>query len=409
MKLRFAFFAVAVVLAACGTESTSTPVDQSTQDSKEIIGGFDARAKVLDAVGTVGTIDDSGNYSFFCTATLITPDTVLTARHCAMVIDTSSPLYGMKLVNLIPIYFAVGADATKPAKVVEAIAADLSPVDQGGWVAMGNDVAVYHLIQPITDDAPIKVATGALAATDVNKGFAMVGYGSKDNYEDLTGYLSSTRATGKATLRALEGKDFELMYGNYETFFKFMVSVYGLAIATEYEDVIRGWYDGYKVLSGYEAYTGHVAGDAQACHGDSGGPLLGREKGEKAIFGVASGVFFSSQLTCDMGTFYGTIGAETQTFIKQAVRYTDPCGHGLTAAGYCDGDVAIRCSDKWEGDRRVTELDCSLLDQKCSVGASGRVGCGDDSVAPHAAAPTVREIRTAIVHTSHKPVMLPKK
>ena len=139
------------------------------------------------------------------------------------------------------------------------------------------------------------------------------------------------------------------------------------------------------------------------------GSLLGREKGEKAIFGVASGVFFSSQLTCDYGTFYGTIGAETQTFIKQAVRYTDPCSRGLTANGYCDGDTAIRCSDKWEGDRRLVELDCSALDQKCSVGASGRVGCGDDSVVAHPLAPTVKEIRTAIVHTSHKPVSLPTK
>jgi hypothetical protein len=137
--------------------------------------------------------------------------------------------------------------------------------------------------------------------------------------------------------------------------------------------------------------------------------LIGKEHGEKKVYGVASGVMSSTQLTCDYGAFYGIFGPETHTFIDQAVRYVDPCGHGLTANGYCDGDTAIRCSDKWEGDRRMVQVDCALLDQVCAVSATGRVACGDGSApVAHGAAPTVREIRTAIVKTAHRAALKAK-
>lgn len=411
MKLRYAMFAVAAVSASCGTGMmTSTETEPTTQESKEIIGGFDAKAKNLDAVGTVGTFDDEGNYSFFCTATLITPDTVLTAKHCAMITNPQSPLYKMKYVNLMQIFFAIGPDANHPAKIVEAIATDLSPIEEGGSAEIGNDVALYHLISPITDVTPMKVANAALVDSDINKGFAMVGYGSKDNYEDLTGFLSATRATGRTTLRALQGQNYQLMFGSWDAFFKAMASYFGTDVATEYIDVIQGWYDNTKLLTGYEAFTGHVAGDAQACHGDSGGPLVGREAGEKKIFGVASTVFFSSQLVCDYGTVYSTIGVETHKFIDEGVRYVDPCAGGLTAQGYCQGDTAVRCTDKWEGDRARSEIDCSLLDQVCVVGSNGRAACGDEEAArpQNRVAPTVTEIRQSIVNQSRKALELKK-
>lgn len=410
MNLRNSLFAAAAVFASCGNDVViAEENDLSTQDYKEIIGGFNANAKVLDAIGTVGTLDGD-TYSFFCSATLISPDTVLTAKHCAMVTDDTDPLFGLKYVNLMPIYFAVGPDANHPAKVIEAIAADLSPVSAGGSAAIGNDVAIYHLVEPITDVTPMKVADAPLSSKDVNKAFAMVGYGSKDNYEDLSGYLSATRATGRATLRALAGKNYELMFGSWEAFFKAMSEYYGSATANEYIDVIQGWYDETVVLNDYEVYTGHVAGDAQACHGDSGGPLVGRENGEKKIFGVASTVFFSTQMTCDYGTMYGSIGPKTKKMIDEGVRYVDPCAGGITVAGRCDGDVAVRCTDKWEGDRSRSEIDCSLLDQVCVIGANGRAGCSDEEEKPaaHPAAPTATQIRTSIVNTAHKMTKLGK-
>ncbi len=401
MKLRSALCVAAALLAACGvdTQAPAATPDESSSAVSNIIGGFDAKSASLNAIGTVGVVDESGQYYFFCTATLIGPSTVLTAKHCAMVTDDTSPLFGMKLVNLEQIFFAVGPDANSPVKVVEAIAADLSPVEQGGFVGLGNDVAIYHLVEPITDVTPVKVADAPLSDKQIGTGFVSIGYGSKDNFEDLTGWLSATRAAGKSTLRALEGKSFELMLGSFDVFYKQMVREYGIDIVTQYIDLITSWYNDTAILKDYEVWTGYAKGDAQTCHGDSGGPLLGKEGNEKKIFGVVSGGWHSTQLTCDYGTFYAAIGNETRTMITEALKYQDPCAGGITAAGQCNGDVATRCSDKWEGDRRLSQIDCSLLDQTCAM-VGGRVACVDadgtvsgEGTVTKGKAPTLVEIR----------------
>ncbi len=411
MTLRYALCAVGALLAACGTDAATGNADSTIQDSKEIIGGFDAKAKNLDAIGTIGTADPGQPYAFTCTATLIAPSLVITAKHCAMVTDTKSPLFGQKLVNLIPMYFAVGPDSNNPAKVVEIIATDLAAGNAGGASALGSDVALMHLVEPIVDVTPLKIATGDFSATDLNRGFASVGFGSKNNYEDLSGYQSATRSSGKATLRALEGKYYELMFGTWEKFFAAMKSYFGEALATRYEAVIHGWFDNTKILGGgYEIWAGAAAGDAQVCHGDTGGPLLGKENTEKKLFGIASSVFFSSQLVCDYGTTYATFGEKTRKMVSEGEKYVDPCGGRITAKGFCTGDVATRCTDKWEGDRSLSKIDCAVLDQKCVVTESGRVGCADANTLapPHPAAPTVKELRMSIVNASRNRVALPK-
>src|SRR3954470_19865194 len=124
----FRVLAAVALLTACAQQ----PADEGSID--DIIGGVDGSAKALNAVGTLGVKDSAGNYQFFCSASLIGPSTVLTAKHCTIVLD--GVLAGMKLVNLIPIYFALGPDAKHPLKVVEAIAADYSHLDQGGFVGL---------------------------------------------------------------------------------------------------------------------------------------------------------------------------------------------------------------------------------------------------------------------------------
>ncbi len=404
MKLRYALVVAGALLAACGDTTTPVTTDDQGQAAKEIIGGFDAKSPSLNAIGTIGALDDSGNYSFFCSATLIGPKLVLTAKHCAIVTDSSSPLYKMKLVNLIPIFFAVGADANNPAKVYEAIAADTSPVEEGGFVSLGNDVAVYHLAEAVEGVTPIKVGS-ALNEKNLNAKYVSIGYGSKDNYEDLSGILSATRSAGQNTLRALEGKSFQLME-SWDAFYKQMVAIYGKDIVDAYIDIVRGWYDNTEVLKGYEAWVGYSAGDVQTCHGDSGGPLIGREGGQKAIYGVVSGGWFSSQLTCDFGTFYATIGTETRTMLDTASKYVDPCV-GITVQGGCKGDVATRCTGKWEGDRRMSEIDCSLLDQTCAVGTDGKAACvnaadptSSNPTTVVGKAPSIGEIRKNVFNIS---------
>lgn len=366
----------ALALVACEGGATFTEQQQRENEAQELMRGFDAPGKALNAIGTVGMKGKDGKFEFFCTATLIAPDKVLTAKHCAIVLD--GPLTGMKLVNLVPVFFAIGPDSKNPIRLVEAIAADLSPVNEGGFVGLGNDVALYHLSEKITDVEPMAVTSASLAAGDLGRAYASIGYGSADNYEDLTGRLAATRKAGRTTLRALEGKAFELMLGSLDAFLNQMIGIYGQETVDIYKDIIVGWYNNTVILKDYEVWTGNTSGDSQTCHGDSGGPLVGRQNGKPIIYGVVSGGWFSSQLTCDYGTYYAAIGPRTQEMIAAAMQYADPC-MGLSAQGICDGDVARRCSDKWEGDRALTEFDCAMVGQVCGQGADGRAACLDSS------------------------------
>src|SRR5207237_8143012 len=135
------------------------------------------------------------------------------------------PAAGMKLVNLVPIYFAVGPDATNPVKVVEAIASSISPVEGGaGFVGLGNDVALYQLIEPIKDVTPFKVSEAPLkdaqgsSKGDIGTRFIGIGFGAKDIVEDITGERSGIRRMGSATLRALKGQSFQLLLGSFQAF-----------------------------------------------------------------------------------------------------------------------------------------------------------------------------------------------
>jgi hypothetical protein len=50
--------------------------------------------------------------------------------------------------------------------------------------------------------------------------------------------------------------------------------------------------------------------------------------------------------------------------------------------------VAKRCTDKWEGDRRLSVVDCASVGLVCKADAAGKVGCYDkDSTSPGTTAP----------------------
>ena len=408
------FLLVSILAAGCATDHATVEDFPYDGDGKSDIGGVEALGSSLNAIGTVGMMDGTGAYQFFCSASLIGPTTVLTAKHCAEVLGGA--LNGMKYVNLVPIYFAIGPDAKAPLRLVEAVAADLSPLDEGGFVGLGNDVAIYHLAEAVTDVKPLKVADIALAQGDVGKRFVGIGFGAKDVFEDLTGQLQAHRKMGSKTLQALSGKSFELMLGSIDAFLDQLAFVYGRDVVNQYRDSIQTWYDSTVIYQGYELWAGYAPGDTQTCHGDSGGPMIGKlSDGSKAIFGVVSGGWFSRDLTCDYGTFYASIGDKTHELIASALTWTDPCSDGLTVQGRCEGTVAARCTGKWEGNRRATRVDCDDVGLACGQDAAGQVACVDPAQPPPAhvdpgagmTAPTVTEVRTTVVEASRQALMQP--
>ena len=414
MKRSGSLLLCGVLAAGCAADRDTLEDFPYTGDEKGDIGGVEALGSSLNAIGTVGMMDN-GQYFFFCSAELIGPTTVLTAKHCGEILD--GPLAGMKYVNIVPIYFAVGPDANHPVRTVEAVAADLSPLDFGGFVGLGNDVSIYHLIEPITDIKPLQVSSVQFTQADINKRLVGIGYGAKDVFEDLTGQLEAHRRMGSKTLQALQGKSFELMLGSFDAFVDQLNHVYGPDVVSMYMDFIRQWYDSTVIYQGYEAWAGFAAGDTQTCHGDSGGPLIGKlSDGSKAIFGVVSGGWFSRDLTCDYGTFYATIGDKTQQLIQDALKWTDPCSD-LTVQGRCEGTVAARCTGKWEGNRRATRVDCDDVGLACGADAAGQVACVDPAqpAPPHVdpsagmTPPTITTVRSDVQlasrHANLQPVM----
>ena len=128
-----------------------------------------------------------------------------------------------------------------------------------------------------------------------------LGFGAQSVYEDLTGDLASTRQMGTETSRALSGKAFELMLGSFQAFYDQLVYEYGQDVVDENIDLVHQWYDQTTILPGYEAWYGHAAGDAQTCHGDSGGPVLHKatdagnltdRKNPRDVFNNISSPFF---------------------------------------------------------------------------------------------------------------------
>ncbi len=406
--------AATLALSACsGASQTNEPGQSEITDRDDaIFAGFDVKTTTLDAVGSLGVElrwpDRSGPvpanggspamYFPICTATLVGPNAVLTAKHCTWLFD------------IFPMYWAPGSEnAKEPTKKYRLVDAILASPSTGGSIGIGADVAVFF-----TDEtpsvAPIATADGALTTADLGRKFYAIGYGSQNNLQGGGLSLTGERKLGTLTLNAIEGKKFQLLFGSWEAF---LDNLAGMGVSIEAcladpacaESLEKTWAT--DMFPRYEAYLGNQPGDAQACHGDSGGPLLGTvfdastNTHRRSIHGVVSHGWFTPEQRC-YGNFYATFGPEVQPLLAQALTWVDPCGD-VTEQGSCMGGVATRCTRPKEGKRRVTSVDCAPLGLTCGEGSHGEASCVDPAasetttvaeVAP--VAPTEDEIRTAL-------------
>ncbi|MBM4373775.1 MAG: trypsin-like serine protease [Deltaproteobacteria bacterium] len=345
-----------VTLAGC----LGGDVDSGASD---IIGGVDASSPRLDAVGAMGTKDADGAFDYFCTATLIGPKAVLTAKHCATSAAGETPRLAYE-----KIYFAVGADSHAPKQVVQAVNVLLSPLDEGGMVDFGSDVAVYILAEPVKDVTPMPWAKAHLSGAEVGKKFAAVGYGVQDRQR-----TSGTRKAGTLTLQAVEGQPMHRIFPTREAFDAHMAKHESQAWIDANKTRLDELYD-LTLLAGHEAYLGMGPGDAQPCSGDSGGPLVATIDGKLTVVAVVSGSFKGASYPCStVGEVYATLGEKAQPMIDSA---TGPC-EGVSVEGHCDAfTTAVRCVAATEGPQQVTRTDCSILGQACGI-VEGKAACVD--------------------------------
>lgn len=423
--------AVSAITGCSGSEGEVTG-----EQSDPVIAGVPANGAALNAIGSIGyAYFDSGSgtwqYEPYCSGSLIGKQTVLTAKHCLQFFESDAQ-YGYKTM------FAIGPNAFAPERLLEVVAVERAPGNDGGFVGFGHDVGVMHLLEKVTDLTPLKV--GSLTDANIGKKYVDVGYGVRDN----TGAYGTRRA-GNVTLRALNGKVFEIIFGSFDRFKTWYLTgspetqalfqtgpvapaaflplarsllAHGVGeggatgeggegtggtgtagsapIGGEGPSVggeapiggegpggydpdafLRFIYDNTLLDEGYEAAFGGAPGDAQSCYGDSGSPIVKvSSSGVITAYAVVSGGLGSNSLMCDFGGVDAIFGPDVKSFLNTAIKWVDPC-KGLSVEGICSGATAKRCTSPNEGPRRLVSFNCKSIGQACAIQPDGTAGCSD--------------------------------
>lgn len=396
LRLTGGLLFVAASMFACGAADRSSPATESD----EIVGGVAAKSSRLDAVGSLGRVKPDGSFDYFCTATLVAPRLVLTAKHCAARKD--GPAY----TESETIHFAIGEDSKAPKRTIAIARTWMASMNEGGFVDRGSDVAIMALDEAVEDIEPLAIASDHVDASVVGSRVSAVGYGIRDVMR-----TSGQRRAGTLTVRATNGPLVQSAFATEEELLAFVRTEGGEAYSQERDEprVRELW--GKSILENRELFAGVAPGDAQPCSGDSGGPLVARTSGGLAVFAVVSGSFKLSNSYVNpcsvVGEVYATFPADVQAMFDEASASIDvappkrvpPSGvlagsgvavptagegedrcAGVPVEGRCEDGVVLRCIAASEGPPRVTRTDCSLLLQTC-----GPAPGAPDGGAPHAA------------------------
>lgn len=300
-----------VAASACAQAPNETEETVSTT-TQAILNGAPANEAKLGAVGALVYVIPDTDFVLdaFCSATLVAPKAVVTARHCTPQIDEA---FAGGLTPAV----AFGPDAFAPLQVVPItnyVAAPAAPGngDKGLLLDGGRDVAVAHLASVPAGIVPAKL--GEFKESMLGTKFQIAGFGMF-NFEAFYGQ----KFAGPATARATNGGWYSLLFnGNYQAFRNWYFNDAALAEPSEAE--AQKWWKQYKLENKYELLAGGLPGEAVACYGDSGGPLLlGTNANNLTVYGVSFAVEATFSTVCGLGGGYLVFNRKMLDFVQQSL------------------------------------------------------------------------------------------
>ena len=311
---RHAVTGLALSAASIGCSSPPPPAETGRECSvaQAIVGGEDAEAPRWSAVGSLGTLA-GGVFAPLCSATLVAPTVVLTAKHCY------SPLAARAATaDDHAIQFALGANGGMPSRMVAVSAGERLPPQEGGYTGLGSDLALYDLVTAIVEVVPMPLAPSTMTEADIGNSFVAVGFGVPRTRIDRR----NTRGLAPQTVRALRGNLVKMIFGTLDDCRsgRARIATYSTVCPLPVEDYWCDVVDSTDLLSGYEVWAG--ASDAQTCSGDSGGPLVmtGPESPVPHVVGVTSWGWASLAGDCAYGTVFALITDEARSAVVQRAR-----------------------------------------------------------------------------------------
>lgn len=311
VRRSFGFGAVlaltSVVLVGCSV-SVEAPTDGTESSAEAILNGSATDDPKYQAVGAlVVDIPDYEFYDVICSATLVAPTAILTARHCTPWIDTALELGGTP-------YMAFGSDAFAPDQLVPItgyVNAPPSPRHPGLLQDGGRDVAVAYLASAPVAIRPAKL--GHFEGDMLGKRFQIVGYGVSDEFG-----VYGAKFAGKATARAQAGRWYRLLFNRDKQAFLDWYFTDAATLPTPEEAEV--WWDGFWLEPHYELLAGGLPGEAVGCFGDSGGPIVrGTNARNLTVYGVSFAVEASFSEICTRGGAYAVLNKHMLRFVKNAL------------------------------------------------------------------------------------------
>ena len=360
---------------ACSDAAPSRAGLALGQRSDAIIGGLVASSPLLDHTGTLTyRFRETGQSDGLCSASLIGPQTLVTANHC---ISQMAFFEGAG----IDVFWAPGPDFRNPIDEIPVVAVASAPGEEPGFARFGRDVGVAHLDR-VSDGTP---TIGVQPFDPELLGVSMVtlGYG----ISSAAGLIDGLRHIGRETVSKVEGNAYEGLFGDFETFVE--LSITGEATDTDIIpsveadptladlDALRAEYDAALLIQDYEIVTGKAPGDTQSCELDSGGPLaLVNAEGTWDSYGVVSAGPRLPRPVCVFGQVFAVFGPDTFDFLEAERSWQDPCGD-VGVEGTCREDVLVRCDSSFERNvRQLLEDDCAAAGGECVSSETGAACSG---------------------------------